>query len=350
MKLVSFEIDTPLGRACRVGILIDNHESGRVADLTSCYAAYLATETDEPTPEEIANVRCPPDMMGWLKGAHKSRAAAEETANWIKSIHSKHDNLLEQHQKKLIFSRDELKLLAPIPRPGSLRDFSIYQTHMSKADIPFEKTEHWYVTPPYYKGNCDTVTGPEDAVPFPYYTERLDLEIELGIVIGKQGSNLTFEEAKDHIAGYTILVDPSCRDGYKREPFGPNKRKDFCTPMGPCLVTADSIDEKNIDCSISVDGEIWWTGNTGEPRSFWAEHLVAYVSDNEAVYPGDIIGTGTIGMGCSMDIHKWPQIGQKMTFTMNGIGSMTLEITKGIDRVHHVKGMPGLIKYPGNDD
>ena len=99
-------------------------------------------------------------------------------------------------------------------------------------------------------------------MPFPYYTKRLDLELELGIVIGKKGSNLTFEEAKDHIAGYTILIDPSCRDGYKREPFGPNKRKDFCTPMGPCLVTADGINERDIDCRIIVDGETWWEGNT----------------------------------------------------------------------------------------
>ena len=57
---------------------------------------------------------------------------------------------------------------------------------MSKADVPFLKTEHWYVTPPYYKGNCDTITGAEDPVPFPYYTKRLDLELELGIVIGKR--------------------------------------------------------------------------------------------------------------------------------------------------------------------
>ena len=205
------------------------------------------------------------------------------------------------------------------------------------------------MTPPYYKGNCDTITGPEDPVPFPYYTERLDLEIELGIIIGKQGSNLTFDEAKEHIAGYTMLIDPSCRDGYKRETFGPNKRKDFCTPMGPSLVTADEIDEFDIDCSVSVDGELWWEGNTGEPRSFRAEHLVAYASDNETVYPGDVIGTGTIGMGCSMDIHKWPQVGQHMTFTMAGIGAMTLEIVKGEDRVRHVDGMPGLIPYPGED-
>ena len=119
--------------------------------------------------------------------------------------------------------------------------------------------------------------------------------------------------------------------------------------MGPSLDTADEIDERKYECSVTEDGETWWEGNTGEPRSFWAEHLVAYVSDNETIYPGDVIGTGTIGMGCSMDLHKWPQVGQQMTFSMAGIGAMTLEIIKGVDSVRHVDGMLGLIEYPGED-
>lgn len=346
MKLVSFEVATAVGRARRIGALLDGDEGGRVADLTSCYAACLADGADEPTPRELAGVRCPPDMVGWLRGAHKSREAADQAVAWVRGAAADARGV---DGERLVFVRDEIRLLAPVPRPNAFRDFSTYQTHMSKADVPFPKTESWYVTPPYYKGSCDTVTGPEDPVPFPYYTERLDLELELGIVIGRPGSNLTIEEARGHIAGYTILVDPSCRDGYKREPFGPNKRKDFCTPTGPCLVTADEIDPTDIACRIEVDGEVWWEGNTGEPRSFNPEHLVAYVSDNETIYPGDLIGTGTIGTGCSMDIHKWPQVGQRMAFSMEGIGTMTLEIVRGPDRVRHVEGMKGLLEYPGED-
>ena len=186
MKLVSFEINTALGKARRIGAPIDGDETGRIADLTGCYTAYLATETDEPTPRQIANVRCPPDMIGWLKGAHKSREAAEQALTWVAGRLKDDEDPEGIDGERLVFPRDEVKLLAPVPRPGAFRDFSIYQTHMSKADVPFRKTEHWYVTPPYYKGNCDTITGPEDPVPFPYYTERLDLELELGIVIGKR--------------------------------------------------------------------------------------------------------------------------------------------------------------------
>ena len=241
MKLVTFEVATPVGPARRLGALIDGDENGRICDLTESYAAYLAAKTDEPTPRGLALLRTPPDMIGWLRGAHESRAAAEHAVAFART----HAEAFAPGSGRLVYSRHEVRLMAPLPRPNSLRDFSIYQDHMSKADVPFEKTEHWYVTPPYYKGNCDTITGPEDPVPYPYYTKRLDLELEIGIVVGKKGSNLTFEEAKACIAGYTILVDGSCRDGYGREPFGPTKRKDFNTTLGPCMTTAHEIDERN---------------------------------------------------------------------------------------------------------
>ena len=343
MKLVTFELNTPAGRVRRLGALIDGDETGRVCDLTAAYAAFLANETDEPTPHGLAELRTPPDLIGWLEGAHRSHEAAELAVAYARA-HADDDGL---HGERLVHARSDVRLLAPLPRPNSLRDFSIYQEHMSKADVPFEKTEHWYKTPPYYKGNCDTITGPEDPVPYPYYTERLDLELEIGIIVGKQGSNLTFEEARDCIAGYTILVDGSCRDGYGREPFGPTKRKDFNTALGPCMVTADEIDERNLDCRIAVDGETWWEGSTSEARSFYAEHLVAYASDNEVIYPGDLIGTGTVGHGCSMDIHKWIQVGQTATFTVDGIGSMSLTVVEGARVVDHVHGMKGLLEFPG---
>ena len=344
MKLVTFTVATPVGRAERVGALIDGDEQGRIADLTAAYAAWLARETDEPTPRELADLRTPPDMIEWLRGAHKSREAAEHAAAYARA----NAGGTGLDGERLVYARDEVRLEAPIPRPNSLRDFSIYQEHMSRADIPFEKTEHWYRTPPFYKGNCDAVTGPEDPVPYPYYTKRLDLELEIGIVVGREGRDLSFEEAREHIAGYTILIDPSCRDGHAREPFGPTKRKDFSTVLGPCLVTADEIDETSLACTISVDGEPWFEGNTNAPRSFHAEHLVAYASDNETIFPGDVIGTGTVGLGCSMDIHKWIAIGQTATFTVAGIGAMALTVVEGEHRVDHVNGMPGLLPYPGD--
>ena len=204
----------------------------------------------------------------------------------------------------------------------------------------------WYSTPPYYKGSCASIRGPEDPVPYPYYTELLDLELEIGIVVGKAGRNLTFEQAREHIAGYTILVDSSCRDGYKREPFGPTKRKDFHSAIGPCLATPDEVDIENAKCGIAVDGETWFEGTTAAPHAFTPAQLVAYASDNEDLEPGDLIGTGTIGLGCSMDLHKWIKVGQKATFWIEKLGRMTLTVTKGEAVVRHVAGMKGLLTPP----
>ena len=174
---------------------------------------------------------------------------------------------------------------------------------MTRAENAKKKSAIWYRWPPFYKGNPDSVIGPEASIPYPSYTQRLDLE--MAIIVGREGRNLSFDQARQCVAGYSIFIDCSARDGYGREPYGPTKRKDFCNVLGPCLVTADEIDEANLNVWVSVDGETWFEGNTGHRRSFLAHHLIAYVSDNETVYPGDLLGTGTIGFGCSMDYHRW---------------------------------------------
>jgi 2-keto-4-pentenoate hydratase/2-oxohepta-3-ene-1,7-dioic acid hydratase in catechol pathway len=347
MKLVTFAVQTPIGQAVRLGALIDGHQGGRTVDLTSAYAAYLAFETDEPTPRELAALRTPPDMIGWLQGQHKAREAAEQAIGFARRRLDAEANPIGLDDARLVFARSEIRLLAPLPRPRTLRDFSIYEEHMTQAGGSGEKRPAWYRWPPYYKGNPDSVIGPEDQIPYPYYTEKLDLEPEIGIVIGRQGSNLTIAEAGDYIAGYTIFMDCSCRDGHEREPFGPSKRKDFANVLGPCLVTPDEIDEGNLAVRVIVDGETWFEGNTGHRRNFTPAHLVAFASDNETLHPGDVLGTGTVGLGCSMDMHRWPQVGQTFTIEVEGIGSLTHRIVQGERVVDHVlNGMDGLVPVP----
>jgi 2-keto-4-pentenoate hydratase/2-oxohepta-3-ene-1,7-dioic acid hydratase in catechol pathway len=349
MKLVTFEVRSPLGKARRLGALLRASEAGGIVDLTAAFAKYLAAETDEPTPRELAVLRAPPDMIGWLRAGHEGRRAAEHALAYVGA----HPDARGLDDERLLWERKDVRLLAPIPRPGAFRDCSIYEQHMTRAQRPKEtaprplqKADAWYRAPAYYKGSTTSIAGPEDPVPFPYYTDNLDLEIELGIVIGKEGRNLTFAAAQECIAGYTILIDSSCRDGNDREPFGPNKRKDFHTALGPYLVTKDEVDPENLACKVEVDGEVWFEGNTSAPHNFSPAQLVAYVSDNETVYPGDLIGTGTIGFGCSMDLHKWPKVGQTATFTMAGLGSMALKVVKGEHVVSHVAGMKGYLEPP----
>jgi 2-keto-4-pentenoate hydratase/2-oxohepta-3-ene-1,7-dioic acid hydratase in catechol pathway len=349
MKLVTFEAPTSVGRIRRLGALLKNNESGGIADLTATFAKYLAAETDEPTPREYAQLRTPSDMIGWLRAGHEGRSAAEKALTYLRS----HLDATGIDGEQLLYRRDAVKLLAPLPRPASFRDCNCYLEHMSRAQRPIDpkprnapKSEAWYRYPVYYKGSCTAFAGPEDPAPWPYYTEFLDLELELGIVVGKEGRNLTVEQAANHIAGYTILVDSSCRDGQEREPFGPNKRKDFHSALGPWLVTADEVDPEALPCKFEVDGEVWFEGNTGAPHSFSPAQLVAYISDSETIYPGDLIGTGTIADSCSMDTHKWIKLGQTARFSMTGLGSMSLKVVSGEHIVSHVKGMQGQIAPP----
>jgi 2-keto-4-pentenoate hydratase/2-oxohepta-3-ene-1,7-dioic acid hydratase in catechol pathway len=348
MKLVTFSVATPVGPMSRLGALIDGHQDGRIADLTASYAAFLAAETDEPTPQGLAALRTPPDMIGWLTGAHKSREAAEHAVAYVRRQVERDANPLGLDRARLVYPRSEVRLLAPLPRPRTMRDYSIYEEHMTQAPgATGEKRPAWYRWPPYYKGNPDSVVGPEDPVPYPYYTQKLDLEPEIGIVVGREGRNLTIDQARDYIAGYTIWMDCSARDGHEREPFGPSKRKDFCNVLGPCLVTPDELDEGNLKVRVIVDGETWFEGNTGHRRNFTPAHLVAFSSDQETLHPGDVIGTGTVGLGCSMDMHRWPQVGQTFTIEVEGIGSLTHRIVKGDQVTDYVlNGMDGFIKAP----
>jgi 2-keto-4-pentenoate hydratase/2-oxohepta-3-ene-1,7-dioic acid hydratase in catechol pathway len=346
MKLVTFEVATVLGPQRRLGALLDADQDGRIVDLTLAYRSYLEDETDEPTPEGLAQLRTPPDMIGWLQGGHKSRAAAEAALAYVRARSLRASELRGRRGERLVFARSEVRLLA---RPRSFRDFSIFEDHGSRRDgddpaVRRRKPPNWYRWPPYYKGSPDSIFGPDDPIPYPYYTKKLDLEPEIGIVVGREGRNLSFEEARDAIAGYTIVIDCSDRGGQQRDTLGPAKSKDFATMVGPCLVTADEIDEADLRVRVLVDGELWFEGSTSLPRSFAAHHLVAYASDNETIHPGDLLGTGTVGTGCSLDLRRWIQPGQTYTLEVEGIGRMQHAIVPGEHVVDYVgSGMDGLL-------
>jgi 2-keto-4-pentenoate hydratase/2-oxohepta-3-ene-1,7-dioic acid hydratase in catechol pathway len=161
----------------------------------------------------------------------------------------------------------EVRLRAPLPRPNSMRDFMLVEEHVrnSLGDVPAE----WYEIPVYWKGNCDAVFGPEDEVPWPAYTEKLDYELEVGAVIGRRVSRVSVEEAADCIAGYTIFNDWSARDIQFREMkvgLGPGLGKDFATSLGPCLTTADAIDIRTAPMRARINGEVWSEGTLGAMR------------------------------------------------------------------------------------
>lgn len=215
---------------------------------------------------------------------------------------------------------DEVRLRAPLPRPNSLRDFMLVEEHVrnSLGEVPAE----WYEIPVYWKGNCDTVFGPEDTVPWPSYTDKLDYELEIGAVIGRPTYRVDVEQAAASIAGYTIFNDWSARDIQFREMkvgLGPGLGKDFATSLGPCLTTADAIDITTAPMQARINGEVWSEGTLGAMRFSFPE-VIAHLSQEQPLQPGDVLGSGTVGRGCGLELDRWLRPGDVVELDVDGIG------------------------------
>jgi 2-keto-4-pentenoate hydratase/2-oxohepta-3-ene-1,7-dioic acid hydratase in catechol pathway len=345
MRLVSFEVKTPVGPARRIGALAareEPQETSQIVDLSTGYAMLLR-EGGEPLWREIADAAMAPDMVSFLKGGAGSRERAQQVLDFAKSAKPAADDEAGQ----LVYVRNQVKLLAPVPRPTTLHDFSVYETHMTARSGRREKQPQWYHFPPGYKGNPTAIYGPDDSMLWPDYTERLDPELEPAVYVCKSGRNITPEQAKEYIGGYTIFIDMSARDIHAREMFGPFKSKDFGSIMGPCMVTPDEFDETNARCALRVNGETWWEGNTGESRNFLLNDLVAYVSDGETLNPGDAIAAGTVGMSCSIDTDRWVKPGDVVEHWIEGIGTLRTTVQRESNPQTYVRGgMPGRLPVP----
>jgi 2-keto-4-pentenoate hydratase/2-oxohepta-3-ene-1,7-dioic acid hydratase in catechol pathway len=216
----------------------------------------------------------------------------------------------------------EVTLRAPLPRPNSMRDFMLVEEHVrnSLGDVPAE----WYEIPVYWKGNCDAVFGPEDEVPWPAYTEKLDYELEVGAVIGRRVRGVSVEEAGDCIAGYTIFNDWSARDIQFREMkvgLGPGLGKDFATSLGPCLTTAGAIDIATAPMRARINGETWSEGTLGAMRFSFPE-VISHLSQEQTLQPGDVLGSGTVGRGCGLELDRWIRPGDVVELEVEGIGAL----------------------------
>ncbi|MGY1632285.1 fumarylacetoacetate hydrolase family protein [Geodermatophilus sp. SYSU D01186] len=226
---------------------------------------------------------------------------------------------------------EEVRLAAPLPRPNSMRDFMLVEEHVrnSLGTVPAE----WYRLPIHWKGNPDTVIGPEDEVPWPHYTDKLDYELEVAAVLGRPASQVTPEQALDCIVGYTIFNDWSARDIQFREMevrLGPAFGKDFATSLGPTLTTADAIDISTARMSARVNGETWSQGALGAMVFSFAE-VISTLSVDQPLQPGDVIGGGTIGRGCGLELDRWIQPGDVVELEVEGIGVLRNPVGKKRD-------------------
>jgi 2-keto-4-pentenoate hydratase/2-oxohepta-3-ene-1,7-dioic acid hydratase in catechol pathway len=312
MRLVTFAISSPLGRLARAGAELSD---GSVVDLNLAYASALEAD-GHPRATPIADALVPPSVLEIVRGGTHSLDAAQVAVE-----HGASGPAVDDHGRHLRHALADVRLLAPIPRPNSLRDFLAVEGHVRnarKADPPPE----WYKLPVHYKGNVDAVFGPEDVVPWPSYTEKLDYELELCAVIGRAGRRIPAEEAHRHIVGYTIFNDWSARDIQRREQsvnLGPAYGKDFANSFGPCIVTADELDPSQAVMRAIVDGEVWSEGTIGGMQFGFAE-IIAWLSLEQTLQPGDFLGSGTISGGCGLELDRWLRPGAQVELVVDGIG------------------------------
>ncbi|WKZ47711.1 MAG: fumarylacetoacetate hydrolase family protein [Anaerolineales bacterium] len=211
---------------------------------------------------------------------------------------------------------DEVKFLSPL-KPNTLRDGYAFEQHVKTANKNRgrEVPEEWYQFPVFYFTNPNTAFGHDDTIPYPHYTQAMDYELEIAAIIGKGGMNIKAEDAEKHIFGYTIFNDWSARDVQRKEMvvgLGPAKGKDFASAFGPVIITSDAIADKaagragvyDLEMVARVNGKEFSRGNWKDMHWSFGE-IIARASDSTMLYPGDVIGSGTVGTGCLLELTKF---------------------------------------------
>ena len=228
---------------------------------------------------------------------------------------------------EVIENKAGVRWLNPLDRLASLRDFLAFEDHVKRGaarrdgDVP----DYWYEAPIYYKGNHRATLGPGDVCPWPSYTDRLDFELELAMIVGKRGRNVKAAEAGAYIFGFTIFNDFSARDIQAREMsawLGPGKGKDFGNALGPCIVTCNEVGpEPDLAMICRVNGEEWGRARSSDARWKWAE-MLAHVSRDEDIFPCDVYGSGTPGGCCGLDLGRELAPGDIVELEIEKIGTL----------------------------
>jgi 2-keto-4-pentenoate hydratase/2-oxohepta-3-ene-1,7-dioic acid hydratase in catechol pathway len=310
LKLCTFEIRTHLGRHRRLGAVLP---SG-ILDLNFACGAREGSQ-------KIADALLPAGMREFLEGESRSMGAARDTLRFF----AENNPSRGLNDETLVYQAAEVKLVAPLPNPASVRDFYAFEAHVKKG---FEKRgesmpKEWYEIPVYYKSGHHNIIGTDEEVHWPLFTQKFDYELEMAAIVGKKGTNIPAERAAEYIAGFTVMNDFSARDIQRQEMkvrLGPAKGKDWCTAIGPYLVTPDEIgDPYKLSMKAFVNGELWSEGNSGS--IYWKfEQMIEFLTKDDTIFPGDVIGSGTVGTGCGLELDRWVKRGDLMELEIEKLG------------------------------
>jgi fumarylacetoacetate (FAA) hydrolase len=272
------------------------------------FATILARGSSEPVPAVAA-----PDGT-WIEvGALLGRSVPrlEAALPWLMD-HEPELTRAVAAWKGAVRRDDEVSFLPPIVRPPAFRDFYAFEQHVKTArgrrGLPVPPA--WYELPVFYFSNHNALVGHEAVVAAPAGCAELDYELELGIVIGRGGRDIPVDRAWDHVAGFTILNDFSARDLQRPEMsvgLGPAKAKDFATAAGPWMVARDALADRisagklTLEMSARVNGRELSRGNV-VTLHHTIPQLVAHAARDVELFPGDLLGTGTVGTGCILEL------------------------------------------------
>jgi len=324
MRLVTFE--PPGTKGPRLGLEI----GGSAVDLARA-GQWLATRR-QPTVTPL-----PADMLELLEAGPAAWKTAEDVAGYLAA-----ESLLELSDANGVpfaWPVEQVRRRPPLPRPPSLRDFYAFEQHVQAAlasrgrAVPPE----WYELPVFYFSNTHAILGPGDVVTAPAASRALDFELEVAAVIGRGGRNLRAEEAERAIFGFTIMNDWSARDLQRAEMrvgLGPAKGKDFATSLGPSIVTVDELAGRSagrpgvydLAMRARLNGIERSKGNWRDIHFSFGE-MLARASADVDLLPGDVIGSGTVGTGCLLELTRgegpWLQPGDVVELEIEGIGVLT---------------------------
>ena len=252
---------------------------------------------------------------------------------------------------------NEADLLAPVPHPTSCRDGYAFRQHVAAArrNRKVDMIPEFDQYPIFYFTNHNSIQGPGDILCMPDHFQKLDFELEAAIVINKSGRNIKAADADGYIGGLMIMNDMSARRLQMEEMLlnlGPAKGKDFATVIGPMLVTLDELSSYEIPCKTGHTGKSWnltmkcmvngiqvSQGNVGDMDWTFAE-IIERCSYGVNLFPGDVIGSGTVGTGCFLELNgtgklndpnyteQWLQAGDVVEMEIDGLGKLSNTIVK----------------------
>ena len=255
------------------------------------------------------------------------------------------------HEDDAVLDAADLAFGPPILRPPSLRDFYVFEQHVSTvwARRGGEIPEAWYRLPIFYFSNTSEIRGPGDPVWAPKGCSELDFELEVGALVDTPAVDLTPDRGVEAIGGYFVLSDWSARDLQREETtvrLGPAKGKDFATSIGPWLVTPDELADAVTPTgyALAMSAVVRTPGDDGSrdvpvSQGTWSDahfgfgDMLARASADARLRPGDVIGSGTVGTGCLLEVKdstlgRYLEPGDEVTLTIERLGSLTTPIVE----------------------